>query len=186
VKNIMEILMALILIILLSPLMILISIAVKVTSKGPILYWSNRVGKDNKLFMMPKYRTMATDTPAIATHLLKNPQSFYTTFGKFLRQSSLDEIPQLISIIRGEMKFIGPRPALFNQNDLIKLRTEKGIQKLKPGVTGWAQINGRDDISIEEKVKLDYEYLNNMSLRNDISILWNTVIKVVKKDSITH
>ena len=182
----MEILMALILIILLSPLIILLSIVVKVTSKGPILYWSNRVGKDNKLFMMPKYRTMTIDTPAMATHLLKNPQSFYTPFGKFLRQSSLDEIPQLISIIRSEMKFIGPRPALFNQSDLIKLRTEKGIQKLKPGVTGWAQINGRDDISIEEKVKLDYEYLNNMSLRNDISILWNTVIKVVKKDSITH
>ena len=178
--------MALILIILLSPLIILLSIVVKVTSKGPILYWSNRVGKDNKLFMMPKYRTMTIDTPAMATHLLKNPQSFYTPFGKFLRQSSLDEIPQLISIIRSEMKFIGPRPALFNQSDLIKLRTEKGIQKLKPGVTGWAQINGRDDISIEEKVKLDYEYLNNMSLRNDISILWNTVIKVVKKDSITH
>ena len=185
-RDLIDIITALLLFIILLPVMIIISWIIKLTSDGPVFYYSERVGKNNKLFRMPKFRTMINNTPAIATHLLRDPKEHYTPVGKFLRQTSLDEIPQLISIIKGDMRFIGPRPALFNQEDLIQLRTERGIHKFKPGLTGWAQINGRDDISIPEKVVLDEEYINNISLRKDFYIFLRTILKVLKKDSITH
>ena len=166
--------------------MIIIDCIIKLTSKGSVLFWSDRVGHDNKLFSMPKFRTMKTATPELATHLLENPQSFYTPVGKFLRKLSLDELPQLYSILKGNIGFVGPRPALYNQDDLINLRTEKGIHLLKPGLTGWAQVNGRDEISIQEKVILDEEYLREMSWKMDLYILWLTLIKVIKKDSVLH
>ena len=166
--------------------MIIIACIIKLTSKGSVLFWSDRVGQDNKLFSMPKFRTMKTATPELATHLLENPQSFYTPVGKFLRKLSLDELPQLYSILKGNIGFVGPRPALYNQGDLISLRTEKGIHLLKPGLTGWAQVNGRDEISIQEKVILDEEYLREMSWKMDLYILWLTLIKVIKKDSVSH
>ena len=166
--------------------MIIIAFVIKLTSKGPVLYWSDRVGQDNFFFKMPKFRTMKISTPALATHLLEDPESFYTPFGRFLRKSSLDELPQLWTILRGHMSFVGPRPALFNQDDLVSLRTKKGIHKLKPGLTGLAQVNGRDAISIPEKVILDEEYLKKMSWKMDIYILWLTLIKVLKKDSVSH
>jgi len=166
--------------------MLIIAFIIKLTSKGSVLYWSDRVGKDNLLFKMPKFRTMKFNTPPMATHLFEEPSHFYTPFGRFLRRSSLDELPQLWSVIRGDMHFVGPRPALFNQEDLIKLRAQKGIDKIKPGITGWAQVNGRDELSISEKVILDEEYLKKVSWKMDIHILWLTLIKVIKKDSITH
>jgi O-antigen biosynthesis protein WbqP len=147
---------------------------VKLTSKGPILYWSDRVGMDNRIFKMPKFRTMRIDTPPVATHLLTNPDAYLTPIGSFLRKFSLDELPQLWSILKGHMSFIGPRPALFNQDDLIELRTNKGIHKLVPGITGWAQINGRDDIPIPLKVKYDEYYMKNKSFFLDLKILWLT------------
>ena len=160
--------------------------AIKFTSSGPFLYWSDRIGAHRVIFSMPKFRTMKTATPELATHLLENPQSFYTPVGKFLRKLSLDELPQLYSILKGNIGFVGPRPALYNQGDLISLRTEKGIHLLKPGLTGWAQVNGRDEISIPEKVNFEEEYFKKMSWKMDIQILWLTLIKVVKKDSVTH
>ena len=166
--------------------MILIACIVKLTSEGSALFWSDRIGQNNELFRMPKFRTMKTETPQLATHLLDNPRLFYTTFGQFLRKYSLDEFPQLFSILKGDMSFIGPRPALFNQDNLIQLRTKKGIHKLKPGLTGWAQVNGRDEISIPEKVSFDEEYLREKSWKMDIYILWLTLVKVIKKDSISH
>ncbi len=163
-----------------------VAILVKLTSKGPVLYWSDRVGKDNVIFRMPKFRSMNVGTPALATHLLLNPNAHLTPIGSFLRKSSLDELPQLWNIIRGDMSLVGPRPALFNQDDLISLRTELGVHKLLPGLTGWAQINGRDELPIPEKVKLDVEYLHQQSFTFDFVILWRTFIKVLGQDGITH
>lgn len=164
----------------------LIALAVKFTSKGPILYWSSRVGKNNIIFEMPKFRTMQVNTPAVATHLLANPAQYLTPIGSFLRKSSLDELPQLWCILRGEMSFVGPRPALFNQVDLIALRSEYGVQALIPGLTGWAQVNGRDELPILQKVKFDYEYLQRQSLLFNLQILWLTFLKVVRRDGISH
>lgn len=186
IRNLFEIIIATILILLLSPLMLLIYFLIKFTTAGEALYWSERVGKDNRTFLMPKFCTMKSNTPKVATHLLENPEKYYTMVGGFLRRSSLDELPQLFSVLRGHMSFIGPRPALYNQDDLIQLRTEIGVHKLKPGITGWAQVNGRDEISIPEKVDLDEEYLKRISWKMDIHILWLTLIKVIKKDSVTH
>lgn len=171
--------------ILLIPI-IFIAIAVRLTSKGPALYWSDRVGKDNRIFKMPKFRSMRIDTPVVATHLLADPGQYLTPIGQFLRKSSLDELPQLWCIISGEMSFVGPRPALFNQDDLIALRTAYGVNALVPGLTGWAQINGRDELSIPEKVKLDAEYLRDRSFWFDLKILWLTFAKVFGQDGITH
>jgi len=161
-------------------------VAVRLSSKGPALYWSDRVGLDNKIFKMPKFRTMRIETPNLATHLLDNPQFFYTPIGSFLRKSSLDEIPQLWSILLGYMSFVGPRPALFNQYDLIHLRSKAGVSLLLPGLTGWAQVNGRDHLSIMSKVNLDVEYLNRKSFRFDLYILWITFLKVIGQDGISH
>jgi len=171
--------------ILLVPI-ILVAILVKITSKGPIVYWSDRVGENNIIFRMPKFRSMKVDTPAVASHLLENPKSALTPIGEFLRKSSLDELPQLWSILQGRMSFVGPRPALFNQNDLISLRTEQGIHKLIPGLTGWAQINGRDELPLFQKVTLDTEYLNQQSMIFDLRILWLTFLKVIKKENVSH
>jgi O-antigen biosynthesis protein WbqP len=163
-----------------------ISILIQCTSGGPILYWSDRVGKNNILFKMPKFRTMYKTTPAIATHLLKNPSRFLIPIGAFLRKTSLDEIPQLWSILLGDMSFVGPRPALFNQYDLIKLRTSRGIHFLIPGLTGWAQVNGRDDLSIAKKVIFDTEYLKKKSFIFDLKILYLTFIKIIRREGIQH
>lgn len=165
---------------------LLISIAVKLTSPGPALYWSDRVGRKNRIFRMPKFRTMRTDTPAVATHLLGNPDQFLTPIGSFLRKTSLDELPQLWSILKGDMSFVGPRPALFNQYDLIELRTRHHVDELLPGLTGWAQINGRDELAIPDKVKLDVEYLQRQSLLFDLNILFLTFLKVVRREGVTH
>jgi O-antigen biosynthesis protein WbqP len=165
---------------------IIVYVMVKLTSKGPALYYSDRVGKNNKIFSMPKFRTMLIETPAVATHLLNDPDQYLTPIGKFLRKSSLDEIPQLISIFKGDMSFVGPRPALFNQDDLIEQRTELGVDKIIPGLTGWAQINGRDEISIPEKVKLDKYYLDHRSFFFDIKIIFLTAYKVIFKKDISH
>jgi O-antigen biosynthesis protein WbqP len=165
---------------------LLVSLAVKLTSKGPVLYWSDRVGRHNKIFQMPKFRSMLVGTPAVATHLLANPSDVLTPIGSFLRKTSLDELPQLWSILKGDMSLVGPRPALFNQYDLISLRTEQGIYVLAPGLTGWAQINGRDEIPIEQKVAFDAEYLARKSLFFDIRILWLTVLKVIHRDGVSH
>lgn len=164
----------------------LVAAVVRLTSTGPILYWSDRVGQYNKIFKMPKFRTMLVDTPAVATHLLPDPRQFLTPIGSFLRKSSLDELPQLWSIIRGDMSFVGPRPALFNQDDLIELRTQHGVDKLVPGLTGWAQINGRDELPIPDKVKLDVEYMNHQSFYLDMKILFLTFVKVLRRDGIQH
>ena len=171
---------------LLLPVIITVSIAIKLTSKGPALYWSDRIGKNNDIFRMPKFRSMKTDTPAVATHLLKNSDSMLTPIGGFLRKSSLDELPQLWSIIKGDMSIVGPRPALFNQDDLIALRTEQGIHKIKPGLTGWAQVNGRDELPIPEKVTFDFEYMQKQSFFLDLKIIWLTILKVIKSDGVSH
>jgi O-antigen biosynthesis protein WbqP len=166
--------------------LLLIAILVIVTSKGPALYWSERIGKNSTIFKMPKFRSMRIDTPAVATHLLDNPDLYLSPIGGFLRHSSLDEIPQLFSVLKGDMSFVGPRPALFNQDDLIALRTANGVDKLLPGITGWAQVNGRDELSIADKVALDVEYLNRQSFWFDLIILWMTFLKVVKRDGVSH
>jgi O-antigen biosynthesis protein WbqP len=163
-----------------------VAVAVRVTSPGQALYWSDRVGRHNRLFKMPKFRSMRIDTPAVATHLLQNPDQWLTPIGSFLRKSSLDELPQLWSILKGDMSFVGPRPALFNQDDLITLRTEKGVHELVPGLTGWAQVNGRDELPITQKVELDAEYLQRQSLRFDLKILWMTTLKVLARDGVSH
>jgi O-antigen biosynthesis protein WbqP len=165
---------------------LLVAILVRVTSKGPVLYWSDRVGCNNKIFKMPKFRTMQVGTPAVATHLLSNPGSYLTPIGSFLRKSSLDELPQLLSILKGDMSFVGPRPALFNQNDLVELRTSNGVHKLRPGLTGWAQINGRDELPIPQKVALDVEYLQKKSFFLDIKIIILTILKVLRRDNVSH
>lgn len=172
-------------ILLLLPL-IAVALCVKATSKGPILYWSDRVGRHNVLFKMPKFRSMRTDTPAVATHLLPNPDSYLTPIGSFIRKTSLDELPQLWSILAGDMSFVGPRPALFNQQDLIDLRTRSDVHTLMPGLTGWAQINGRDELPIPQKVALDVVYLQEQSLAFDIKIIVLTALKVLKRDNVTH
>lgn len=164
----------------------LVALAVRLTSKGPALYWSDRVGRGNRIFKMPKFRSMRVGTPAVATHLLADPGAHLTPIGGFLRQSSLDELPQLWSILVGDMSFVGPRPALFNQDDLIALRTQQGVHALVPGLTGWAQVNGRDELPIPEKVKLDAEYLRRQSLGFDMYILWLTLVKVLRRDGVSH
>lgn len=185
-KRIIDIFLGILILMILIVPMLAIAIAVRLTSKGSILYWSERVGKNNKLFKMPKFRSMLIDTPIVATHLLNNPDAYFTPIGNFLRRSSLDELPQLISVIKGDMSLVGPRPALYNQEDLITIRTDMGINKLLPGITGWAQINGRDELSIPEKVTLDCEYLKNQSFFFDIKILWMTFLKVVMRDDVQH
>ena len=165
---------------------LVVAILVRLTSKGPALYWSDRVGKGNVIFRMPKFRSMRVGTPAVATHLLKDPKAHLTPIGSFLRKSSLDELPQLWSILKGDMSFVGPRPALFNQDDLIGLRTQYGVHELVPGLTGWAQVNGRDELPIPEKVKLDVEYLHRRSLWFDIRILWLTFVKVLHREGVSH
>jgi O-antigen biosynthesis protein WbqP len=162
------------------------AVIVKLTSRGPVLYWSERIGRDNVHFRMPKFRTMKTDTPAVATHLLRNAASYVTPVGSLLRRSSLDELPQLWSILRGDMSFVGPRPALFNQHDLVELRTAAGVHRLTPGLTGWAQVNGRDDLSIAEKVRWDADYLARRSFYFDLKILWLTCSKVLRRDGVAH
>ena len=165
---------------------LLVAMAVRLTSKGPALYWSDRVGRNNVIFKMPKFRSMLLGTPAVATHLLADAQSHLTPIGSFLRKTSLDELPQLWSILVGNMSFVGPRPALFNQQDLIALRTAQGVHTLVPGLTGWAQVNGRDELPIPEKVKLDVAYLQRQSLWFDLSILWLTFVKVLRRDGVLH
>lgn len=185
-KKIFDLVLAIVaLCILLIPITI-VALLVKLTSRGPVVYWSDRVGRHNRIFRMPKFRTMLVGTPAVATHLLSDPKRFLTPIGSFLRKSSLDELPQLWSILRGDMSFVGPRPALFNQQDLIMLRTQHGVDQILPGLTGWAQINGRDELPIPEKVKLDVDYLKQRSLAFDIRIIFLTFIKVIRKDNVTH
>lgn len=173
------------LLVLLLPILF-VALLVRVTSVGPVIYWSDRVGRNNKIFKMPKFRTMRVDTPAVATHLLDNPEQFLTPIGSFLRKSSLDELPQLWSIVHGDMSFVGPRPALFNQDDLITLRTQYGVHKLVPGLTGWAQVNGRDELPIPEKVKLDAEYMQQQSFLTDIKIIFLTFVKVLRSEGVQH
>jgi O-antigen biosynthesis protein WbqP len=185
-KRIFDCTMALLLLLALSIPALLIALLVKATSRGPVLYWSDRVGKDNAIFKMPKFRTMRTDTPAVATHLLDNADQYLTAIGKFLRKYSLDELPQLLSILKGDMSFVGPRPALFNQDDLVELRTKKGIHILTPGLTGWAQINGRDDLPIPVKVGFDEYYLKHRSSLFDVKIILMTVFKVLRSEGVKH
>ena len=166
--------------------LVVVAVLVRLTSPGPALYWSERVGRYNKIFKMPKFRSMRVGTPAVATHLLANPRAHLTPIGSFLRKSSLDELPQLWSILVGDMSFVGPRPALFNQHDLIALRTQKNVHALVPGLTGWAQVNGRDELPIHHKVALDAEYLQRQGFWFDIKILWLTFLKVVQRDGVSH
>jgi O-antigen biosynthesis protein WbqP len=165
---------------------VMTALAVRLTSPGPALYWSDRVGRHNRIFKMPKFRSMRIDTPAVATHLLQKPEQWLTPIGSFLRKSSLDELPQLWSILKGDMSFVGPRPALFNQDDLVALRTQKGVHELVPGLTGWAQVNGRDELPVPQKVQLDVEYLQRQSLLFDMKILWMTALKVLARDGVSH
>jgi O-antigen biosynthesis protein WbqP len=185
-KRLFDLLLAIFLATLFALPLLLVALAVRLTSSGPALYWSDRVGKNNHIFRMPKFRSMRTDTPAVATHLLSDPKSFLTPIGSFLRRSSLDELPQIWSVLVGDMSFVGPRPALFNQDDLIALRTEKHVHTLVPGLTGWAQVNGRDELSIPLKVKLDVEYMQKQSFFFDIYILYLTFIKVLGRDGVSH
>lgn len=166
--------------------MLTVTLLVRVTSRGPVLYWSDRVGRCNRIFKMPKFRSMRIDTPAVATHLVQSPDQWLTPIGAFLRKTSLDELPQLWSILKGDMSFVGPRPALFNQDDLIALRTNAGVHELVPGLTGWAQVNGRDELPIPDKVKLDAEYLQRCSFWFDLWILWLTLLKVLRRDGVSH
>lgn len=185
-KRAFDLVLSLIAAILLSVPMLVVAIAVKLTSKGPALYWSDRVGRGNRIFRMPKFRTMRTDTPAVATHLLGDPRAYLTPIGSFLRKTSLDELPQLISILRGDMSIVGPRPALFNQDDLIAERTRLGVDALVPGLTGWAQVNGRDELAIPVKVALDAEYMRRQSLGFDMRVIALTVKKVITSDGVSH
>lgn len=165
---------------------LVVALMVRLTSIGPVLYWSDRVGRNNQIFKMPKFRSMRINTPAVATHLLPDAKQYLTPIGSFLRKSSLDELPQLWSILKGDMSFVGPRPALFNQDDLVALRTQYGVDRLFPGLTGWAQINGRDELPIPIKVKLDVEYMNNQSFLLDVKIIFMTFLKVLRRDGIQH
>ena len=185
-KRFFDIFLASFLLIFLAGVLALVAMAVKITSQGKVLYWSNRIGKDNSVFLMPKFRTMRSDTPVVATHLLSNPDVYLTPVGKFLRTTSLDELPQLYSIFVGHMSFVGPRPALFNQDDLIELRTLAGVHALTPGLTGWAQVNGRDELPISEKVELDKVYLQKQSWFFDLQILLLTFVKVMRREGVVH
>ncbi|MDD0815401.1 sugar transferase [Curvibacter sp. HBC28] len=185
-KRLFDLTLALIALALLLLPIALVALAVRLSSAGPALYWSDRVGRHQRIFRMPKFRSMRVGTPAVATHLLSNPDSHLTPIGSFLRRSSLDEMPQLWSILKGDMSLVGPRPALFNQQDLIALREQHGVNDLLPGLTGWAQVNGRDELAIAQKVAFDVEYLQRQSLAFDIRILWLTVIKVLRREGVTH
>ena len=185
-KRSFDFIMSFLLLVVFSVPMLLIAFLVKLTSKGPILYWSDRVGKNNAIFKMPKFRTMKINTPAVATHLMEKPDQYLTSIGKFLRKLSLDELPQLFSILKGYMSFVGPRPALFNQDDLVEFRTQKGVHVLSPGLTGWAQINGRDALPIPVKVEYDEYYMMNQSLFFDLKIIPLTVLKVVRREGVSH
>lgn len=185
-KRVFDLLLVLVASLILLIPVVLVALLVRLTSTGPALYWSDRVGRNNKIFKMPKFRSMRVGTPAVATHLLTDAQSHLTPVGNFLRKSSLDELPQLWSIIRGDMSFVGPRPALFNQQDLIALRTQYGVEKILPGLTGWAQVNGRDELPIPEKVKRDVQYMQRQSLPLDVKIIFLTFLKVIRRDGITH
>ena len=185
-KRIFDLLLATILIIILSVPMLFIFCGIRISSKGPALYWSDRVGFDNSIYKMPKFRSMIIDTPEVATHIMSNPEEFLSPIGRFLRRTSLDELPQLFSILKGDMSFVGPRPALFNQDDLIDLRLENGLDKLIPGLTGWAQVNGRDELSIPEKVVLEVEYMHKKSFWFDLKILWLTFLKVINRKDVSH
>jgi len=185
-KRLFDLAVALVAAVFLALPIVLVALAVRLTSPGPALYWSDRVGRHNRIFRMPKFRSMRIDTPAVATHLLQNPEQWLTPIGSFLRKSSLDELPQLWSILKGDMSLVGPRPALFNQDDLIALRTEKGVHELVPGLTGWAQVNGRDELPIPQKVQLDVEYQERRSLLFDIKIIWMTAVKVLARDGVSH
>jgi O-antigen biosynthesis protein WbqP len=185
-KRAFDISFSILLILLLSPLFLILALIIKMTSKGRVLYWSSRVGKNNTLFRMPKFRSMRIDAPQVATHLLPEPSVYLTPIGSFLRRTSLDELPQLFSILAGHLSFVGPRPALFNQDDLVALRTERGIHVLVPGLTGWAQINGRDELPIPVKAEYDYEYLQRRSFKFDLYIFFKTAFKVVRGDGIQH
>ena len=185
-KRLFDLAVALVAAVFLALPIMMTALAVRLTSPGPALYWSDRVGRHNRIFKMPKFRSMRIDTPAVATHLLQNPEQWLTPIGSFLRKSSLDELPQLWSILKGDMSFVGPRPALFNQDDLIALRTEKGVHQLVPGLTGWAQVNGRDELPIPQKVQLDVEYLERRTLLFDMKILWLTALKVLARDGVSH
>jgi O-antigen biosynthesis protein WbqP len=185
-KRIFDLILALFVMLALFVPMMIVAIAVKLTSRGPVLYWSDRVGQHNHIFKMPKFRSMKVDTPAVATHLLEDPKSVLTPIGDFLRKSSLDELPQIWNLLKGDMSFVGPRPALFNQDDLIELRTQQDIHRLLPGLTGWAQINGRDELPIPDKVALDLAYKKKQSFCFDLKILYLTFAKVLLKDGVTH
>lgn len=185
-KRLFDLIFALVAVCIFAIPLVVVAFLVKVTSPGPILYWSDRVGRHNRIFRMPKFRSMRVGTPAVATHLLNNPAAYLTPIGSFLRRSSLDELPQAWSILIGDMSFVGPRPALFNQDDLVALRTEAGVHELQPGLTGWAQINGRDELPIPEKVALDAEYLRRQSFWFDLRIIWMTALKVVRRDGVSH
>jgi len=185
-KRIFDSVLALIMCLSLIPCMLLIGLAIKLSSHGPIIYWSDRVGLGNTIFKMPKFRSMRVDTPAVATDLLGNPDDWLTPVGWFLRRYSLDELPQVWSILKGDMSFVGPRPALFNQADLIALRTQMGVNDLRPGVTGWAQINGRDELSISQKVRFDFEYLQQRSFIFDLKVMWLTLSKVISSKGVSH
>jgi O-antigen biosynthesis protein WbqP len=186
VKRLFDVLLALIALVILTVPLCLVALAVKLSSKGSVLYWSKRVGKDNRIFRMPKFRSMRADTPAVATHLLTKPEQYLTPIGSFIRKTSLDELPQLWSILAGDMSFVGPRPALYNQQDLIDLRTIHNVHTLVPGLTGWAQVNGRDELTIEDKVRFDAQYLARRSMGMDIGILWITFTQVAKREGVTH
>jgi O-antigen biosynthesis protein WbqP len=185
-KRALDIVLSLVAVLLLAVPIAIVAILVKLTSPGPVLYWSDRIGRDNRIFRMPKFRSMRTDTPAVATHLLADAHQWLTPIGSFLRRSSLDELPQLWSILRGDMSIVGPRPALFNQDDLVALRTERGVQALQPGLTGWAQVNGRDELPIPLKVEFDAWYLQHRSLALDLRIIGLTVLKVLGRHGVSH
>lgn len=185
-KRIFDLVLASIIVVVSMAPLVLIALMVRLTSIGAVLYWSDRVGSGNRIFRMPKFRTMQVGAPTVATHLLGNPDRYLTPIGSFLRKSSLDELPQLWNIIKGDMSFVGPRPALFNQTDLIEMRTRCGVHRLVPGLTGWAQINGRDELPIPDKVALDVEYMHRQSLALDIKIIFLTALKVVRRDGVSH
>jgi O-antigen biosynthesis protein WbqP len=185
-KRFLDFIFAVILIIILALPLLIICLAIRFTSEGPSIFWSDRAGRDNIIFRMPKFRSMRVGAPTMATHLLKNPETYLTPIGSFLRKTSLDELPQLWSILRGDMSFVGPRPALFNQDDLISLRSEAGLHKLLPGLTGWAQVNGRDELSIPQKIVLEIEYMQRQSLWFDIKIMWLTARKIVSRNGVSH
>ena len=185
-KRSFDVVAALLILLVFMPALILLAVLIRATSKGPALYWSSRVGKENRIFKMPKFRSMRIDAPQLPTHLLSNPELYLTPVGSFLRQTSLDEFPQLFSILTGHMSFVGPRPALYSQSDLVTLRTERGIHLLVPGLTGWAQVNGRDELSMSAKVDFDYEYLQRQSLKFDLEIIGSTVAKVLQRKNVRH